>query len=82
MGVLWDVMVSDGTDGLISVVWNPFFQGPVGVTYVFNCAPVDWAFSVIDYASVLCIWNWIFWMHELRLNGAGAFKENSIFVFC
>ena len=51
-------MVSDGTGGLV------FFQGPVGFTYVFNCADVGWAFPVVDYVSFLRILNWIFWMHE------------------
>ena len=32
-------MVSDGTGGLISMVSKSFFQGPVGFTYVFSCAP-------------------------------------------
>ena len=59
-----DVMVPDGTGGLISMVWNSFFQGPVGFAYVFCCAGVGWAFPVVDYISLLCIWNWIFWMHE------------------
>ena len=59
-----DVVISDGTDGLISVVWNSFFQGPVGFTYVVSCAVVGWAFPVVDYISFLCIWNWIFWKHE------------------
>ena len=72
-----DVVVSNGTGGLISVVWNSFFQGPVGFTYVFCCAVVGWAFPVVDYISFLIIWNWIFWMHEQRLDGAGTFKENS-----
>ena len=51
------------------VVWflwskTLFFQGPVGFTYVFSCAVVGWAFPVVDYISFLCIWSWIFWMHE------------------
>ena len=40
-----DVVVSDGTGGLISMIWNSFFQGPVGFTYVFSCAVVSWAFQ-------------------------------------
>ena len=59
-----DVVVFDGIGGLISVVWNSFFQGPVRFTYVFSCAVVGWAFPVVDYISFLCIWNLIFWMHE------------------
>ena len=59
-----DVVVSDGTGGLISMVWNSFFQGPVGFTYVFSCAVVGWVFPVVDYISFMCIWNWIFWMHQ------------------
>ena len=58
-----DVVVSDGTGGLISMVWNSFFQGPVGFTYVFSCAVVGWAFPGVDYISFLCIWNWIFLLH-------------------
>ena len=54
-----DVVVSDGTGGLISMIWNSFFQGPVGFTYVFSCSVVSWAFPVVDYISFLCIWNWI-----------------------
>ena len=45
-------------------IWNSFFQGPGGFTYVFSCAVVSWAFPVVDYISFLCIWNWIFRMHE------------------
>ena len=59
-----DVVVSDGTGSLISMIQNSFFQGPVGFTYVFSCAVVSWAFPDVDYVSFLCIWNWIFWMHE------------------
>ena len=29
----WDVVISEGTGGLISMVWNSFFQGPVVFTY-------------------------------------------------
>ena len=43
-----DVVVSDGTSGLISMVWNSFFQGPVGFTYVFSCAIVGWD-SIAEY---------------------------------
>ena len=43
-----DVVISDGTGGLISVSRNSFFQGPVGFTYVFNCAVVGWAFPVVE----------------------------------
>ena len=57
-----DVVVSDGTAGLISMVRNSFFQGPVGFTYVFSCAVGGWAFPVVDYISFLCICSWIFWM--------------------
>ena len=39
------------------------------------------AFPVVDYISFLWIWNWIFWMHEWGLDGAGTFKENSNPVF-
>ena len=46
-----DVMVSDGTGGVISMDWNPFFQGPVGFTYVYSCAVVGWAFPVVNYVS-------------------------------
>ena len=63
-GCFLDVVVSDGTGGFISVVWNSFFQGPVVFTYVLSCAVVGWAIPVIDYISFPCIWNWIFWMHE------------------
>ena len=59
-----DVVVLDGTGGLISLVWNSFFWGPIGFTYVFSCAFVGWAFPVVDYFSFLSIWNWIFWIHE------------------
>ena len=59
-----DVVVSEGTDGLISMVWNSLFQGPIGFTCVLNCAVVDWKFPVIDYVGFLSIWNWIFWKHE------------------
>ena len=59
-----DVVVSDGPGGLISMVWNSFFKGPVGFTYVFSCAVGSWAFVVVDYVSFLRILNWIFWMHE------------------
>ena len=59
-----DVVVSDGIDGLISMFWNSFFQEPICFTYVFSCAVVDWEYPVIDCASFLSIWNWIFWMHE------------------
>ena len=31
---------------------------------LFHCAVVDWACPVVDFISFLCIWNWIFWMHE------------------
>ena len=55
-----DVVVSDGTGGLISMVWNSFFQGPVSFTYVFCCAVVGCTFPVVDSISFLCIWNWIF----------------------
>ena len=77
-----DVVVSDGTGGLISMVWNSFFQGPVGFTYVFSCAAVGWAFPVVDYICFMCIWNWIFWVHQYRLDSACTFKENSNSVFC
>ena len=59
-----DMVVSDGTGALISMVWNLLFQGPVGFTYVFSCAVVGWAFLVVDYISFLRILNWIFSMHE------------------
>ena len=59
-----DVVVSDGTGGLISMVWISFFQWPVGFTFVFSCAVVGWAFAVVGYVSFLSAWNWIFWMHE------------------
>ena len=59
-----DVAVSDGTGGLIAMVWNSFFQGCVGFTCVFSCPVVGWAFPVVDYISFLSIWNWIFWIHE------------------
>ena len=62
-----DVVVSDGTGGLISMVWNSFFQGPVGFTYVFSCTVMGWAFPVVDYISFLCIWNWIFWIQNKDL---------------
>ena len=52
-----DVAVSDGTGGWISMVWNSFFHGPVGFTYVFSCACVGWAFPVVDCVSFLSIWN-------------------------
>ena len=42
-------MVSDGTGGLISMVINSFFQGPVGFTYVFSCAVVGWPFKCHPY---------------------------------
>ena len=54
MGVCGDVVVSDGTGGLISMVLNSFFQGPVGFTYVFCCAVVGCKFPVVDYISVFC----------------------------
>ena len=38
-----DVVVSAGPGCLIFVVWNSFFQGPVGFIYVFICAAVHWA---------------------------------------
>ena len=41
-----DVVVFDGTVGWRSMVWNSFFEGPVGFTYVFSCAVVGWAFPV------------------------------------
>ena len=75
-----DVLVFDGTGGLISMVWNSFFEGPIGFTYVFSCVVVGWAFPVIDYVSFLSIWNLIFWIHEQGLDVASTFKEN--FVFC
>ena len=56
-------MVSDGSGGLISVVYNMFFVGPVGFTYVFSCAVVGWAFPVVYYVSFQRIWNGICWMH-------------------
>ena len=59
-----DVVVSDGNSGLISIVWNSFFQGPAGFTFVLSCEVVGWVFEVIDYVSFLSIWNWVFWMHE------------------
>ena len=58
-----DVVVSDGTGGLISMVCNSFFQGPVDFTYVLSCAVMGWASLVVDYVSFVSIWNWIFWMH-------------------
>ena len=57
-------MVSDGTDGLISMVSNSFFQGVVGFTYVFSCAVVSCTFPVVDYVSFLRILNRICWMYE------------------
>ena len=60
-------MVSAGTGGLISVARNCFFQGSVGFTYLFSSAVIGWAFPVVDYISFLCIWNWIFCLHELSL---------------
>ena len=42
-----DVVVSDGTGGLNSMVSNSFFQGSLGFTYVFSCAVVGWAFPVV-----------------------------------
>ena len=59
-----DVVISGGTSGLISLVSNSFFRGPVGFTYVFSCAVIGWALPVVDYISFLCTWNWIFWMQE------------------
>ena len=59
-----DVIVSDGTGGLISMVSKSFFQGPVGFTYVFSCATGGWAFPVVDYLRFLRIFNGIFWIHE------------------
>ena len=56
-----DVMVSDGTGGFISMIWNSFFEGPIGFIYVISHGVVGWAFPVIDYVSLLSIWNWIFW---------------------
>ena len=68
-----DVVVSDDTGGLISIVWNSFFQGPIGFTYVFSCA--GWASPVIDYVSLLstmefnhlAVWvnTWWCWCLEL-----------------
>ena len=49
-----DVVVSDGTGGLISMVQNSFFWGPVGFTYVFSWGIVSWAFPVVDYISFFC----------------------------
>ena len=43
-----DVVVSDGTDGLISMGLKLFPQRPFGFTYVFSCAVVGWAFQVMD----------------------------------
>ena len=36
----------DGTNGLISMVWKSFLEGPIGFTYVFSCAVVGWASPV------------------------------------
>ena len=58
------VVVSDSPGGLIPMVQNSFFQGPIGFTYAFSCAVVGWAFPVVDNISFLSIWNWIFWMHD------------------
>ena len=49
-----DVLVCYGTGGLISMVWNSFFQWPVGFTCVFSCAVVGWAFPVVDWYQFLC----------------------------
>ena len=48
---------SFGTGGLISMVWNSFFQGPVSFTFLFSCAVWGWTFPVVDYVSFLSIWN-------------------------
>ena len=66
-------MVSDGTCGLI--------QGPVGFTYVFHCAVVGWAFPVVDYISFLCIWNWMFWMHDKDLMVLVPLKKTPTLYF-
>ena len=50
-----DVVVSDGTGGLASVVWNSLPQGPSSFTHVFSCAAVGWALPVVDYISFLSI---------------------------
>ena len=57
LGVLWRCAVSDVTGGLISMVQNSFFQGPVGFNYVFSYAVAGWAFPIVDYISFLSIWN-------------------------
>ena len=69
------------------VVWflwceTLFFLRPVGFTYVFSSVVVGWAFPVEDYVSLLGIFNWVFWIHEWRLDGTDTFKENYNFVFC
>ena len=59
-----DVVVSHGTGGLISMVWNSFFQGPVGFTYVFSCVVVGWVFPVVNYISFSEHLELDLWMHE------------------
>ena len=34
-----------------------FFRELLVLTYVFSCAVVGWAFSVVDDVSFLSIWN-------------------------
>ena len=57
-----DVVASDGTGGLLSMVWNSFFLGPVGFTFVFSCAVVGWAFPVVElmFTPFKLQDNWIF----------------------
>ena len=50
-----DMVASHGTCGLISMVWNSFFQGPIGFTYLFSCTVVGWAFTLIDY-NCFALW--------------------------
>ena len=60
------MVVPDGTGGLISMVRNSFFQGPVGFTYVLSCAVIGWGFPVVDYIS----------FHASRIGSFGCMSKD------
>ena len=66
-----DVVVSDGTGGLISMLWNSF-----------SCAVVGWAFPEVDYISSLYIWNGSFGCTSKDLVVLVLLKKTLNFAFC
>ena len=49
---------------LVWFLWSETLSFRDLLVSLMYSAVVGWAFPVVDYVSFLCIWNWIFWMHE------------------